>query len=173
MTRPGALAWVTTLRRTCEPTIVDPVSIEPPTARQTRVDIYATDGEGLHGKWIGCGSLVAPRLVVPHVRLPQTTDLPVVCVLVEDHGEVIEGRTLGSADGAPATAVGLGSPSSQPVAHTPRIPDLAHGERLDRWLETIARHSGCTHNAPGEPAEQPGPEAPWYCRIWSTAPGCR
>lgn len=152
---------------------------EPPSERQTRVDIYragdihrAGEAGAIHGTWLGCGSLVAPRLVVPHVQLPETTDPSVVCVLSEDGAEAIPGRLLASVDGGQATAVGLESPSSRPVAHTPRIPDVGHGERLDRWLDTIARHSGCSHR----PVEQPsdaGLDASWICRIWPTAPGCR
>lgn len=147
---------------------------EPTTERQSRVDIYEAGEDGLtHGRWLACGSLIAPRVVVPHVPLPQTTDLAVVCVLSQDSAEAIAGRTLGSADGAPATGVGLESPSSHQVAHTPRIPDLAHGERLDRWLDTIARHSGCSHRAPEKPADDPGVDSWFYCRLWPTAPGCR
>lgn len=153
--------------------MVVPMHTEPPTERHTRVDIYrAGEGGELHGTWLGCGSLVAARLVVPHRPLPQTTDLPVVCVLAAEGAEVIRGRTLMSEDGAEASAVGLETPSSRPVAHTPRIPDLEHGERLERWTDTIARHSGCSHRDPGEWTEEPGPETPWYCRLWRGAPGC-
>lgn len=147
---------------------------ESPTVHRTRVDIYAASGEGdLPGTWLGCGSLVAARLVVPHLALPQTTGLPVVCVLCDDGGEVIRGRTLGSTDGAKATAIGLETPSTRAIAHTPRIPDLEHRERLDRWTATIARHSGCSHRAPGEGSGELELQKAWYCRIWPSAPGCR
>ena len=46
------------------------------TAPATRVDIYAAhDDDSPLGAWLGCGSLIAGRLVVPHRRLPDRQGL--------------------------------------------------------------------------------------------------
>ena len=156
-----------------ERTTPEPTSADSSAERQTRVDVYEADKEGRPGRWLACGSLVAPQVVTPHVPLPQVSDLEVVCVLAQEWGETIRGRTLASADGAKATAVGLETPSGLPIADTPRIPDLDHGDPLDRWIIRIAHLSGCSHLEPKAPAKPDVEVASWLCRLWPTAPGCR
>lgn len=144
------------------------------TAPATRVDIYAAHADDSPlGAWLGCGSLIAARLVVPHVRLPERTGLAVLCAITADGtGDAIPGVTLESTDGVPATAIALDRACPQPVQRTPPAPDLQAGGVLEEWLEAVARNSACTHRPPGGVDIPPPVEAPWWCRLWSTAPGC-
>ena len=145
------------------------------TAPATRVDIYAAhDDDSPLGAWLGCGSLIAGRLVVPHRRLPDRTGLAVLCAITSGGtGDAIHGVTLESADGVPATAIALDRASLQPVQRTPPAPDLEAGESLGEWLEAVARASACTHRPPGGVEGPPPPvEGGWWCRLWPTAPGC-
>lgn len=144
------------------------------TAPATRVDIYAAhDDDSPLGAWLGCGSLIAGRLVVPHVRLPDRTGLAVLCAITSDGtGDAIHGVTLESSDGVPATAIALDRASVQPVQRTPPAPDLEAGESLAGWLDAVARASACTHRAPGGVEPTPPVEGGWWCRLWPTAPGC-
>jgi hypothetical protein len=145
------------------------------TAPTTRVDIYAAHGDADSplGAWLACGSLIGPRLVVPHLPLPERTGLAVLCAISADGtGDAVHGVTLESADGSPATGVALDRPTVQPVQRTPVAPDLEAGESLTTWLEVIAGSSGCSHRAPGGVDTPQPPLESWWCRIWRTAPGC-
>ena len=144
------------------------------TAPATRVDIYAGhDDVAPLGTWLGCGSLVAARLVVPHVPLPDRSGLSVLCAITSGGtGEAVPGVTLDSADGSPATAIALDRPGIQPVQDTAAPPDLAGGESLADWLDDVAGASGCSHDPPGDDETPPPVETPWWCRLWPSAPGC-
>lgn len=146
---------------------------EHDSSQGARVDVFDSDGT-----WLTCGSLITPELAVPHRPLPPHTGLAFTCIIHRDSAEVRTGVTLASADDAPATALAIDPPSGQPLESTPRPPDLSHGERLQRWLDTVARHSGCSHTpppaapAPDQHPDGRSPEWRWICATWPKAPGC-
>jgi hypothetical protein len=143
------------------------------TAPATRVDIYAAhDDDSPMGAWLGCGSLVAPRIVVPHVPLPERVSLAVLCAITADGtGDAVHGVTLESADGMPASAIALDRAAIHRIQRTAPPPDLDAGGSLADWLAAVARASACTHRAPGG-VEPPPIEKSWWCRLWPSAPGC-
>ncbi|HHU10256.1 MAG TPA: hypothetical protein GXZ60_09620 [Intrasporangiaceae bacterium] len=150
------------------------------TAPSTRVDVYARDDAGtgrFTPRWLGCGSLIAPDVVLMHGQEDpdMDTDAEVVCVLSNDGGDVITGRVAAAADGS-ARAIGLDAPTGRPVR--PTQPPTDPTRPLSEWVADVARQSGCSHHRPpGPPPDDRNPDRvrgrPWWCRLFPTLPGCR
>ncbi len=155
----------------------------------TTVFLYRVVDDGRTGPYIGCGSLMGPRIVAVHqfVRLRPAPAVPVVCLVVGAKSlEIIPGKVLLPTDAGPAEIAGvaLTYASCAPTASGRNIP---HDDaEILGWLTRRLAKTPCRHprsspyptpqlpvtDESHDPPYDPGSLAAWWCPIWPGGPGC-